>query len=303
MLLLQPISKRRIWGTNRLHQFSGDPVVEKIGSVYTVSAIPEINTKIMNGEFSGQGLYDVVKENPALFGLEDGEEYPIIVSITGADEDLSIQVHPTDDYAKEHEDAPYGKSESWYFIEPPEKGWIYAGAKIKEKTVIEEKIKNQKFEEVVNTLPIQQFDYVFIPSGTLHALTKGSIVYEIQQSTDLTYRFYDYDRVDADGNKRELNLEKALDTLVSTQVPNKSAFPKDEWKVELPYELLRTNVKGYYKNEREIAQALTVIGGTLVIENETVQKGSSAVLLPGEEVMIQQEVEVVIATPKRYWKK
>lgn len=302
MLILQPISKKRIWGTERLHEFSGDLNIEKIGSVFTVSAIPEINTKILNGEFSGQGLYDVIKENPSLFGLEEGEEYPIIVSITGADEDLSIQVHPTDDYAKEHEDALYGKSESWYFISPPEKGWIYSGAKLKDKAIIEDKIKEGKFEEVVDTLPIGKDDYVFIPSGTLHALTKGSIVYEIQQSTDITYRFYDYDRVGDDGKKRELHLEKALETLVPSQEPVKSKFPLDEWKEEVPYEIFRTKLKDEYVNEKKIAQALTVIGGSLIIENETIRQGSSVIILPGEKISIQQEAEVVIATPKRYWK-
>lgn len=303
MLILEPVSKKRIWGTNRLHEFSGDKSIDKVGSVYTVSAIKDISNKVLNGEFANQSLYDVVKENHSLFGLESGEEYPIIVSMTGADEHLSIQVHPTDDYAHKYENAPYGKSESWYFLEAPEEGWIYAGAKSVDKDTIRAKVQNGQYEEVVGKLPIKERDYVFIPSGTLHALTKGSIVYEIQQSTDITYRFYDYDRVDEDGNKRELHLDQAIQTLETDLEPVKSSFSENQPIREKPYEIVRMIMEENYQNPKNIAQALTVISGSLTVNGETINKGQSALLFPGEKISVQQSAEVMIATPSIYWRK
>lgn len=303
MLILEPISMKRIWGTNRLHAYSGDPTIDKVGSVYTVSAIETISNKITNGPLAGQSLYDVVKNDPAKFGLEEGEAYPIMAALHGADDHLSIQVHPTDEYARKHEHATYGKSESWYFLEAPKEGWIYAGTKSRDKETIKEKVLNGEFEDVVSKLAVEEEDYVFIPSGTLHALTTGAIVYEIHQSTDITYRFYDYDRVDDDGNKRELHLDQAIATLEPAQEPSKTRLTLNQSIEEKTYEVVRTVLENEYKNTKNIAQALTVIAGTLKVNDETIHQGQSALLLPGEKITIQQSAEVIIATPNMYWKK
>lgn len=302
MLILEPISKKRIWGTNRLREYSGDPNVDKVGSIYTMSATENMSNKILNGPFAGQSLYDVMKNNHSKFGLESGEEYPIMIAIHGADEHLSIQVHPTDDYAREHENALYGKSESWYFLEAPDDGWIYAGSQSADKETIREKVRNGQYEEVVGKIPVQEEDYVFIPSGTLHALTKGAIVLEIHQSTDITYRFYDYDRVDEDGNKRELHLDQAIETLETGLEPVKSSFSENLPIREKPYEIVRMVMEENYQNTKNIAQTLTVISGSLTVNGETINKGQSALLFPGEKISVQQSAEVIIATPNTYWR-
>ncbi|MEK5266591.1 class I mannose-6-phosphate isomerase [Weizmannia sp. FSL W8-0401] len=302
MLILEPISKRRIWGTAKLHEYSGDKEIDKIGSVYTISATQEISSPVKYGSTLGKDLYSLTMNHPSLFGLQVGEPYPIIVSMTAAGDDLSIQVHPTDDYARKNEHAISGKSESWYFIEGPESGWIYAGSKLEDKGLIAEKMREGKFREVVDIFEVNQHDLVFIPAGTLHALTKGSLVYEIQQSTDLTYRFYDYDRIDRDGKKRELHLEKAISTLQPAQTPKKTDFPMDQLRVETPYSIFRTHLMDKYTNTSTIAQAVTVISGTLVVEGERVEKGTSLLVLPCETVLIQQSAEVIIATPNTYWR-
>lgn len=191
MLILEPVSNNKIWGTTRLHKYGGDKNIDTVGSVYTASAINEIQTKIVfdsDEQFAGLTFYEAVNSNPELFGLEsDTKEYPLIISITAADEDLSIQVHPTDDFAEEYENRLTGKSESWYFIEAPESGSIYAESKLKDKESIKKLITLGEVDNVVDRLDVRQGDLVYIPSGTLHALTKGALVYEIQQSTDLTY--------------------------------------------------------------------------------------------------------------------
>lgn len=300
MLVLEPVSKRRIWGTERLHDYSGDLSIDRVGSVYTMSAIKEISNPISSEEFQEKDLFSAVKNNPERFGLKKGESFPIIVSMTGADANLSIQVHPTDDFAKKNENESKGKSESWYFLEAPKDNWIYAGAKLTDKTEIKKKMEAGLFEEVVDRMSIDKDDLVYIPSGTLHALTEGSLVYEIQQSTDITYRFYDFDRVDVDGQKRELHLKKAIDTLVTDQVPTKSAFKNDVEINEQPYKLFRTSLSGGYTNASSIAQVITVIKGNLKVEGFKLPKGKSAIIFPNETVNIQECGEVIIATPCLY---
>ncbi|WP_440897495.1 type I phosphomannose isomerase catalytic subunit [Amphibacillus sp. Q70] len=301
MIVLEPISKRRIWGTNRLHDYSGNKHIDKIGSVYSVSGTKEISNLILNGEFKGQRLNELVEQFPEYLGLEKGGEYPLIISITGADADLSIQVHPTDDYAQKQESSLYGKNESWYFLEAPEKGWIYSGSKSKDKVYINEKMHKGAYQDIIDTCEVEQYDYVFIPSGTLHALTAGSLVYEIQQSTDITYRFYDYNRTDVNGDKRKLHTEKAIETLQPSQSVEKSALIPEKVKHEKPYSIIYKSLIGDYMNSNKIAQALTVIDGELIIDNFELQKGSSVLILPDEKVTIQQLAQVIIATPNIYW--
>lgn len=300
MLILEPVSKRRIWGTERLHDYSGDLTIDKVGSVYTMSAIKEISNPINSEEFQEKDLFLAVKNNPQRFGLKEGESFPIIVSMTGADANLSIQVHPTDNFAKKNENELKGKSESWYFLDAPKSEWIYAGSKLIDKTEIRKKMEAGLFKDVVDTMPIHKGDLVYIPSGTLHALTEGSLVYEIQQSTDITYRFYDFDRVDVDGQKRELHLDKAIDTLIPEQVPSKSVFKKDLELNEQPYKLVRTSLAGEYTNTSPIAQVMTVIEGTLKAEGIKLLTGRSAIIFPNEKISIQECGEVIIATPCLY---
>lgn len=300
MLILEPVSKRRIWGTKRLHNYNGDPTIDKIGSVYTMSAIKEISNPINSKEFQEKDLFSAVKNNPEKFGLKKNQPFPIIVSMTGADANLSIQVHPTDDFAKENENESRGKSESWYFLEAPKSKWIYAGSKLSDKNKIKNKMEEGLFEDVVDTMSIDKGDLVYIPSGTLHALTEGALVYEIQESTDITYRFYDFDRIDINGKKRELHLGKAIETLMPDQVPAKSVFEKNVELKEKPYKIIRTSLSGEYTNISTVAQVITVIKGILRVGEAELPKGKSAIVFPNETINVQECGEVIIATPYVY---
>lgn len=302
MLILSPISKERIWGTPRLHDYSGDKSIEKIGSVYSLSAIENLSNDIIGGDFSGENLYEVVKNNPETFGLKEGENYPLIISFTACDENLSVQVHPGDEYAKNNELGLYGKSESWYFIEPPRNGWIYAGSLVNNKEDISELINSGKYEKVVGKEYINKNDLVFIPSSTLHAMTAGAIVYEIQQSTDITYRFYDYDRVDSDGEKRELHLDKAIDALDLNSMVKKSQLIDENIYEEYPYSIIKKDLRGRFKNNNKIAIAITVLDGYGRVNNELVSKGGSVIVLPEETINIEGELKGIIAVPSTYWR-
>jgi len=302
MIILKPLSKERIWGTPRLHGYSGDSSIEKIGSVYSVSGIKELSNEILLGD-KNANLYEAIKENPSKFGLEENQNYPVIISFTAADEDLSIQLHPTDGYAKEHENEPFGKSESWYFLEQPKNKWIYADSLIEDKALIKDLIMSGDFEQIVGKKGIAKGDLVYIESGTLHALTKGALVYEIQQSTDITYRFYDYDRLDRHGEKRELHLSKAIETLEPKKTIKVSTFEENSVVKEKPYSLIRTKSIEKYLNENTIAEVLTVIKGTVKVNGHTIKQGISCLVMPKEEVLIDylDDAEIILATPELYF--
>lgn len=301
MLILNTVSNDKVWGTKRLYEYSGDKNIDTIGSVYSVSGIKEISCEIISGDNS-RDLYTAVKNNPEKFGLPEGVDYPIIISFTGADQDLSIQVHPTDRYAKEYENKIIGKSESWYFIEEPKEKFIYGESRLEDKDIIRKKILDGKYEEVVDRVKVQKDDIAYIQSGSLHALTKGALVYEIQQSTDITYRFYDYDRKDRYGNKRELHLDHAINTLDTNNKIQVEKFVENKKIESEPYILIRSKLVGKYINEEDIAQAITVTKGDLTVNGSTLKQGMSCLVLPGEEISIDKAAEeVVIATPKLYF--
>lgn len=301
MFFLEPISKERIWGTSRLHDYSGDNKIDKIGSVYSASGIPEIDCKVTYGTDSVT-LSKIIDETPEMFGLKQGEVYPLIISFTACDDDLSIQVHPTDEYAQQIEKKPYGKSEAWYFITPPENGWIYAEQIGTDQKAIEQATEEQQFDKVLKEYPVLAKELVYIPSGTIHALTKGSMVYEIQQATDITYRFYDYDRVDSNGEKRDLHVKKALATLIPEQKVEKATFPFNKKIEKREFTIQQLKLRGSIQNTADIASILTIISGEISIEGKIVSQGESVLLLPKEEVRLVGQAQGILATPHSYWR-
>lgn len=299
MYILEPISKERIWGTPRLHQYRGDEEIETIGSVYSASGIPEIDCCVRNTDCT---LNALIQQDPQKFGLEPGDVYPLIISFTACDENLSIQVHPTDEYARSHENMPYGKSEAWYFLTPPTAGWIYAEQLTQDKQAINEAAKQNQYEKVLKKYPVADKDLIYIPSGTIHALTKGSLVYEIQQATDITYRFYDYDRVDKNGKKRGLHVDAALETLVSQQQVEKKTFELGETVSQREFTIEHLEVAGEINNPAPVASVLTILAGELILAENVCQAGQSLLLLPGEEAILPGKAECVLATPTSYWR-
>ncbi|MBO0452323.1 class I mannose-6-phosphate isomerase [Candidatus Enterococcus murrayae] len=298
MYILKPESRERIWGTPRLHDYYGNQQIDKIGSVYSASGVSEIDCPVVNEE---KTFSEIIAEDPKRFGLKAGDVYPLIISFTACDENLSIQVHPTDDYAQSVEQLPYGKSEAWYFIQPPEKGWIYAEQQVPEKSVLLEAAKKNEYTKILKEYPVAKHELIYIPSGTIHALTKGSLVYEIQQSSDITYRFYDYDRIDKNGKKRPLHIEKAIETLHPEKQVEKRTFPPGNIFAQREFSIQHLKGKQIVENKSEIASILTIIAGQLTIAGETCQTGQSIVLLKDEMIELPETAEAVLATPIRYW--
>ncbi|MGM0876531.1 MAG: mannose-6-phosphate isomerase, class I [Bacillota bacterium] len=219
-LFLQSVFQERIWGGTTLRDcFGYDISSDKTGECWAISAHPNGQSRIKSGEWKGKTLSELWENHREIFGNFEGEKFPLLTKILDANEDLSVQVHPDDEYAKSHENGEYGKTECWYIIDCKEDAELVFGHNAKTKEEVEAMISSGEWSSFLRRIKTKPGDFFYVPSGTIHALCKGILVLETQQNSDTTYRLYDYDRVDDQGLKRELHLEKSIDV---TKVPHQN---------------------------------------------------------------------------------
>ena len=215
---LTPYFRPKIWGGRKLKTiFNYDVPDGKVGEAWVISGYKDDASTITNGDFKGQSLRKVYHENPELFGNPKSKEFPLLVKFLDANDNLSVQVHPNDEYARKVENDS-GKTESWYVLQADPGSYLIYGHTAKTRSELAEMIHKGEWDKLLRKVPVKAGDFFYVPSGTIHALTKGILVIETQQSSDVTYRLYDYDRVDKKtGKKRELHTQKSIDV---TQVPH-----------------------------------------------------------------------------------
>lgn len=206
-LLLKPIVKDYIWGGTRLKtDFLIDSDLEILAEAWMLSCHKEGTNLVINGEFSGKRLDEVLRE-----WNEFDSTFPILIKLIDASDKLSIQVHPNDSYALQKE-GEFGKTEMWYVIDAlPDSKLVYGFNRNIDKQEFKERIENNSLDEVLNYVNVKKGDVFFIPSGTLHAIGAGILIAEIQQNSNTTYRVSDYGRLGIDGKLRQLHVEKALE--------------------------------------------------------------------------------------------
>ena len=216
-VLLSPAYKDYMWGGNRLKkQFNKKSDLTDIAESWELSVHPDGQSVIASGKYEGLLFADYINRigNEALGWKYSGNRnFPIMIKLIDAKEDLSIQVHPDDDYALEHENE-YGKSELWYIIDCDEDSYIYCGFNAdvtREEVALA--LENNSVENLLNKIKVKPGETYYIEAGTVHAIGKGCLLCEVQQNSNSTYRLYDYDRIDKYGNKRRLDVQKALDVL------------------------------------------------------------------------------------------
>ena len=218
-LLFQPNLHSVVWGGNQLRPYKGlEPLDEPIGESWEVSAVPTSTSIVSNGVFAGKDLISVINEqSDAILGKKVNEKYngnlPLLVKFIDAKRDLSIQVHPNDDMAmREH--GKMGKSEMWYVIKADEGAHLYAG--FKQEITPEEyqkRIVDGTITDVLADHQVKAGDVFYLPAGRVHAICGGILLAEVQQSSDVTYRIFDYNRPGMDGKPRELHTELAAQAL------------------------------------------------------------------------------------------
>lgn len=214
LLSLKPVFKNKIWGGRKLEtEFGYDIPVGPVGECWAISAHPEGDCEIASGEFAGRTLSWLWDNHRELFGGVQGDRFPLLVKILDAADDLSIQVHPGDAYAAEHENGSLGKKECWYVLDAEPGEEIVIGQHAATREEFARMVEAGQWDSLLNVIPLAKGDFFQIDWGTVHAIKGGTVVLETQQSSDVTYRVYDYDRRQDDGSLRELHIAQALDVV------------------------------------------------------------------------------------------
>ena len=208
VLFLTAPLKERIWGGDYFKKINRTEK-ENIGELWSASAHKEGESFIIGGKFNGMSLSNVYANHPELFNNPTLNEFPILVKIIYAKEPLSVQVHPNDEYALKYE-KQYGKTEGWLVLDANEGSTLVLGHNAKNKEELIHHIENDNYDELLKTVIVKPGEFYPIYAGTIHAIGAGLTILEIQQSSDVTYRFYDYHRKDANGNERQLHVEQAV---------------------------------------------------------------------------------------------
>ena len=212
-LMLKPVLQERLWGGTNLSQYGYVLPNDHIGEVWGISAHPNGANEILNAPYQGMTLDEVWDTYPKLFGEFPTKKFPLLTKILDATQKLSVQVHPDDTYAYEFENGEYGKTECWYILDAKPGAEIIYGTNAESKEMLEKLLDEHRFEELFKRVPVEPGDFFYVPAGTVHGIGEGIIILETQQSSDTTYRIYDYDRRDQNGQLRPLHIEKSKDVI------------------------------------------------------------------------------------------
>ncbi|NJE64165.1 mannose-6-phosphate isomerase, class I [Enterococcus durans] len=310
-MFLKPVFQEKIWGGSRLKSVFGfDIPNDKIGEDWAISAHPHGVSVVENGEFKGQKLDDLWKEHKELFGHPTEPVFPLLIKILDAEDELSVQVHPDDAYGMKHE-GELGKTECWYIIDAELGAEIIYGHHAKTREELAEMIKEGRWDDLLKKVPVKKGDFFYVPSGTIHAIGKGIMILETQQSSDTTYRVYDYDRKDASGQKRELHIQQSIDvTTVPAKTPELQIKEVRKGQSSIVtyletdfFNVYEWDIKGITSFKKQAPYTLATVidgAGELIVDNQTylLEKGTSFIL-PNEinEWTVQGELTIIASEP------
>lgn len=245
-LVFEPILQDRIWGGTKLKTVLGknNLPTDTTGESWELSAVEGNVSLVKNGPFAGKPLTELLEKYPAeMLGSKVhekfGTQFPLLFKFLDAREDLSIQVHPNDELAKKRHNS-FGKTEMWYVMQADQDARIIVGFKHKSSPEqYLQHLENKNLIEILNEVKVKEGDVFFLETGTIHAIGAGIMIAEIQQTSDITYRIYDWDRVDANGKSRELHVEQALDAMnyntTETQKHYSKSLNTSNTMVDCPY--------------------------------------------------------------------
>lgn len=282
-----------IWGGKRLFALGKKSQDDIIAESWELSFREEGKTMV-NTPDGLKALDEIVNKEELGTNCEKYPFFPLLIKFIDAAKDLSLQVHPSDEYALKNENS-FGKTEMWYVMDADKGAQLHIGfSKDYPKEEVDKRIKNGSILEIMNHIPVHKGDCYFIPSGTLHAIGKGCLICEIQENSNLTYRVFDYNRVGKDGKPRELHIEKAI------KVVNPNKYDASSLKrhplVDCPYFYVDhiENVKTL-KSDNKTFISLHIISGKGNIEGESFSMGDSFFIPANSEVKLDGQYEAIIA--------
>jgi mannose-6-phosphate isomerase len=291
-LKFTPIYKDKIWGGGKFHAVLSkeNAPEESCGESWEVSAVEGDESVVANGELKGLSINDLIEQyGPEFLGDRVygrfGKDFPLLIKFLDADQDLSIQVHPGDSLAKSRHDS-FGKSEMWYIMEADENARLISGFnRPMNKEGYVRHFDAGTLDETLNRVDASAGEVYYIPAGRIHTIGKGLLIAEIQQTSDITYRIYDFDRTDKEGNKRELHTAQAVDAINYNYIQDVRThyIPLENGRAELlntPYFV--TNVLDY----SEGATLKTPSSGSFTIY--TCVEGAYEVVIEGQVTQVQK---------------
>ena len=309
ILFLEPVFKQMIWGGSRLEtEFGYEIPGEKTGECWAISAHPNGDCVVREGIYKGKTLSGLWKEQPELFGNLALDRFPLLIKIIDAKDDLSIQVHPDDAYAAEHENGSLGKTECWYVLDCPEGAALVVGHNAKTREELKDMIELGKWGELIREIPVKKGDFIQIDPGTVHAIKDGLMILETQQNSDITYRVYDYDRL-TDGKPRQLHVKQSIDVIT---VPAPSAEDSVKYVDDLPenvmneliscdyYTVWKLDVtEPVYIKQDQPFMNMSVIEGEGLVNGQMIKKGDHFILPAGiGEVHLRGNMKIIASSVK-----
>lgn len=306
ILFLKPVFHEKIWGGTELkNKFGYDIPSSKTGECWAISAHSNGDCEVINGNFVGEKLSELWTNSKELFGNIEGDVFPLLSKILDANNDLSVQVHPNDEYAKLNENGELGKTECWYILDCNEDAEMILGHNAKNKEDLIQMIEKGRWKELLRIIKIKPGDFFYVPSGTIHALCSGTLVLETQQSSDTTYRVYDYDRIDDNGKKRELHIDKSIEV---TSIPHKELTPVKKVKMMNNAEIItyleskyfsvhKWNINGKqdFTNDKPFL-LVNVLEGEGKIDDNVIKKGDHFIICNGyDKFQIEGQIQLMIS--------
>lgn len=310
ILFLKPVFKQMLWGGSKLstefgYQIPGDDT----GECWAISAHPNGDCEVREGLYEGKKLSELWQEHRELFGGLDLDRFPLLTKIIDARDDLSIQVHPNDAYAGEHENGSLGKTECWYVLDCPEDAALVVGHNASTRKELQEMVEQGRWGELIREIPVKKGDFIQINPGTVHAIKGGLMILETQQNSDITYRVYDYDRL-TDGKPRQLHVKQSIDVIT---VPAPSAKDSVRFVDDLPKNVMNELIScDYYTvwkldvtkpvvvEQKYPFLSMSVIEGEGIVNGQMIRKGDHFILPAGiGEVTLQGDMKIIASSVKK----
>lgn len=292
IIFINPILKEYLWGGKRLQEFGYNLPSDTTAECWAVSSHPNGDCTVAGGSYDKIPLSELWKNHAELFGnignVEniDEKQFPLLIKLIDAEKDLSIQVHPNDEYARTHENGASGKTECWYVLDAVPEAKIIIGHHAKTNSDARKMIEQKKWKELVREIPVHKGDFFLIEPGTVHAIKGGTLIFEAQQNSNITYRLYDYDRL-SNGKPRELHIEKSLDVMTCPFVEKSPPLDENKTKNKNLQQLVSCKFfsvwHAKFSGENTITQDLpfmviTVIDGEGTVDGLPIKKGANFIL-------------------------
>lgn len=288
MFELKPVTKHIIWGGERLSRDYGmGENGEKIAEAWELTCRGDGDNEIISGKYTGRLLSEFVRENPQALGTKQkGDRFPLLIKLIDAEADLSIQVHPDDEYALSHTDD-MGKTEMWYIVDAKPGAKLIYGLKRKyTRDELKTAIAAGTLESLMNYVEVKSGETYFIPSGLVHAIGAGILIAEIQQNSNITYRVYDYNRRQPDGSLRQLHIEPALDVI--------ERFDPEAVKVEKTGDVI-ASCKYFEVRAIALDGEKTVCAGEESFLHLMITDGECEIICAGEKISTKKGGSVFVA--------